>query len=197
MTVPLTLGALRRLGRNLERVRLNQQPDGELLRRFATEQDEDAFAVLVCRHGGLILGICRRVLPDANDADDVFQATFLLLARKAGSLLRPGSVGAWLHAVAYRLALRARADAGRRRAREARAARDSVAPDEPAWELRAALDEELSRLQRQTREEKGQPGVEKQTAVPPTTAPTAGLEKKLDRLLEELEQARRELRDRR
>jgi len=111
------------------------------------EQDEDAFAVLVCRHGRPILGVCRRVLRDPNDADDVFQATFLLLARKAGSLLRPGSVGAWLHAVAYRLALRARAEAGRRHARETGAPlRTATPPDEPAWELRAALDEELSRL---------------------------------------------------
>src|SRR5437867_3351644 len=80
--------------------------DRELLQRFALERDEAAFAVLVLRHGPLVLGVARRILRHDQDAEDVFQAAFLLLARKAASSLWQRSIAGWLYRVAYRLALR-------------------------------------------------------------------------------------------
>src|SRR6516225_6619361 len=91
--------------------------DGQLLARFVASQDEAAFAALVRRHGPMVLGVCRRLLRHAQDAEDCFQATFLVLARKA-SVVKRESVGSWLYAVAYRTALEARAVNARRRRRE-------------------------------------------------------------------------------
>src|SRR5262245_49120814 len=90
--------------------------DEELLRRFARHRDEAAFAALVRRHGPLVLGVCRALLRDGAAAEDAFQVTFLLLARKAGALARPELLAPWLHGVARRTAARARADSARRRA---------------------------------------------------------------------------------
>ncbi len=123
--------------------------DGELLARFAGRRDEAAFALLVDRYGSLVLGLCRRVLRNHHDAEDAFQATFLVLARKAGSIRRPHLLGNWLYGVAYRTALKARADAARRRNREQAAPSRREAP--PATEmaeaeLKRVLDEEVSRL---------------------------------------------------
>src|SRR5688572_16202696 len=81
--------------------------DAELLARFA-RGDEAAFAELVRRHGPMVLGVCRRLLRDGHAAEDAFQATFLLLVRKARSLRQPDRLGPWLHGVAYRTALKAR-----------------------------------------------------------------------------------------
>src|SRR5437868_6556220 len=92
------------------------QTDGQLVQRFAADRDDAAFTELVRRHGPMVLGVCRRVLGDAHDADDAFQATFLVLTRKARALNQWGSLGNWLYTVAYRLALRARASTARRRA---------------------------------------------------------------------------------
>src|SRR5690349_51992 len=96
--------------------------DGQLLGRFVTGHDEAAFEELLRRHGPLVLGVCRRVLRHRDDADDAFQATFLVLLRKAGSIGKRESVGSWLYGVAYRVAAKARLRAGRRRECERRGA---------------------------------------------------------------------------
>jgi RNA polymerase sigma factor (sigma-70 family) len=127
--------------------------DQELVARFVERRDEAAFATLVQRHGSLVLGVARRLLHDGSLAEDVFQATFLLLARKAGTVRRKDSVGSWLHSVAVRLARRAQTNAARRQAREEEAGRGGRVPPpaDPSAELslreaRQLLDEELSRL---------------------------------------------------
>src|SRR6266542_3932889 len=81
-------------------------PDRHLVERFLAHKDEAAFAALVERHGPMVLGVAWNVLHHRQDAEDVFQATFLVLARQAGSVRKQGSVGSWLHGVAYRLALK-------------------------------------------------------------------------------------------
>jgi RNA polymerase sigma factor (sigma-70 family) len=124
-------------------------PDPDLLRRFAAGRDPSAFAVLVRRHGPLVWGVCRNLLPADADAEDAFQATFLALVRSAGGIRRTEALGGWLHGVAYRVALKARRSAARRKKREVVAAvpePDSPVPD-AAWdELQAAVHEELCRL---------------------------------------------------
>jgi RNA polymerase sigma factor (sigma-70 family) len=123
--------------------------DGQLLERFLAGRDGTAIEALVRRYGPLVFGVCRRVLRDALAAEDAFQATFLVLVRKAPSLDRDRPLGGWLYTVAYRLALRARADAARGRRCEEQAARtrppaDSRAAD--AGDLAVALEEGLHRL---------------------------------------------------
>jgi RNA polymerase sigma factor (sigma-70 family) len=124
-------------------------PDRELLRRFARQHDEDAFAVLVRRHGPMVWHVCARVLGNSPDAEDAFQAVFLILLRKAPSRHWHDSVGNWLYLVAYRAAVRARAAAARRGRHEGRAAvRSPAAPldDLAGRELEEVLDQELARL---------------------------------------------------
>src|SRR5437868_5598445 len=82
--------------------------DGQLLERFVRRRDGRAFEALVRRHGPMVLGVCRRLLRDVHEAEDAFQATFLLLVRKARTLRQPERLGPWLHGVAYRTSLRAR-----------------------------------------------------------------------------------------
>src|SRR5438552_3126388 len=82
--------------------------DGQLLERFVAERDENAFSALVGRHGPLVLTVCRRVLHNTEDVEDAFQATFLVLVRKAGSIAKKESVASWLHGVARRTAVRAK-----------------------------------------------------------------------------------------
>jgi RNA polymerase sigma factor (sigma-70 family) len=122
--------------------------DRQLLEDFAARRDEAAFAALVERHGGMVLRVCRRVLRHEQDAEDAFQATFLVLARNAGSIRRRDTVGGWLYGVAYRTALKARRGAARRRDHEAqRPAVARPAADNPSWdEVQAVLDEEVRRL---------------------------------------------------
>jgi RNA polymerase sigma factor (sigma-70 family) len=97
---------------------LNTVPDGELLRRYLADRNSPALEALVRRHGGMVLGVCRRVLGDPHDAEDAFQATFLVFVRKASAVRPAEKIGPWLYGVATRTALKARALAARRRARE-------------------------------------------------------------------------------
>jgi RNA polymerase sigma factor (sigma-70 family) len=127
----------------------SQQKDQDLLQRFLADSDEAAFAALVQRHGAMVLGVCRSALHHQQDAEDVFQATFLVLARKARSIRKQQALSSWLHGVAYRLALKAKAQASRRQAREMEAASQlsTSTTDDRTWrELRAILHEELHRL---------------------------------------------------
>lgn len=123
--------------------------DRELLRRFAAHQDEPAFKILLRRHGPMVLNVCQRVLERKEDAEDVFQATFLVLARKAGALRWRESISAWLYEVAHRLAREARRKQLRQQARESRAQTRSV--EDPlseisGRELLSILDEALASL---------------------------------------------------
>src|SRR5947199_997512 len=104
--------------RHLQTLRDAEAPDAQLLEWFAHGHEEAPFAALVSRHGPMVWDVSRRVLPNVQDAEDVFQATFLLLARKAASIRKAESVGSWLHGVAHRLALKARVQQARRRSRE-------------------------------------------------------------------------------
>ncbi len=126
-----------------------QLSDGELLERFAARRDEVAFEMLVRRHGPMVMRLCRRLLHHWQDAEDVFQATFLVLARKASTIRKRESVSSWLHGVAYRLAAKVRARARQTTPPTLRPgeepARDLAA--DLSWkEVRAVLDEELHRL---------------------------------------------------
>lgn len=126
--------------------------EGELLRRFAVARDPVALEVLVARHGPMVLGVCRRVLGNRHSSEDAFQATFLVLARRAGSIRDSDRIGPWLHGVALRVAVRVRADLARRNAHERPDAEElamQTSVDDSGFdrlELRAALDEEVRRL---------------------------------------------------
>jgi RNA polymerase sigma factor (sigma-70 family) len=123
--------------------------DRELLQRFSQHHDEDAFAVLVERHGPMVLGVCRRVLGCFQSAQDAFQATFLVLVRKAGAIDRPELLANWLHGVAARTARKARVLAARRAHHERQASVDlpqTQLPEADWLDLWPRLDEELRRL---------------------------------------------------
>jgi RNA polymerase sigma factor (sigma-70 family) len=123
--------------------------DRQLLERFVNGADEEAFQALVRRHGPLVLSVCTRVLGSEHDAEDAFQATFLVLARKAGTVRTPELLGPWLYGVAYRTALKAKAEALKRRRLETRLIEMASPPDadDVMWrDLRPVLDEEVSRL---------------------------------------------------
>src|SRR5438034_2523037 len=92
--------------------------DGQLLERFISRGDSAALATLVRRHGPMVWGVCRRVLPNYHDAEDAFQATFLVLARKAASVAAKGLLANWLYGVAHQTALNARAKSAKRKGRE-------------------------------------------------------------------------------
>jgi RNA polymerase sigma factor (sigma-70 family) len=133
--------------------------DAQLLERFAEQGDQDAFELLVWRHAGAVLGVCRRLLRHEQDAEDAFQAVFLALAREAGRISRRESVGGWLYRVACRVALRARSVVSRRAGRELPL--DEPGPPCPGpgpcgaageRELNEALDEQLARLPARYRE---------------------------------------------
>lgn len=140
---------LRRLRGLVGAVEGNACSDGQLLQRFVRERDESAFATLLERHGPLVRGACRYLLPDPADQDDAFQATFVLLVRKAESVRRVDSLGPWLHRVACRVALTARRTAARRRTHERQV--PPMHPTDPVAEASRndwapVLHEEVNRL---------------------------------------------------
>lgn len=120
--------------------------DGVALTRFVRHHDPEAFAVLVRRHGPMVLGVCRRVLGHAPDADDAYQATFLVLMRKARTVRPPAAVGSWLFAVAHRTALHARTVMTRRSAKLRPLDREPATDPPATSDLLAALDAELANL---------------------------------------------------
>jgi RNA polymerase sigma factor (sigma-70 family) len=123
--------------------------DEQLLSLFFKDREDAAFAAILERHGPLVYGVCRRVLCDANDAEDAFQATFLVLVRKGGTLREPARLASWLYGVAHRTARKVRAKAALR-TRSERQASDMPTPsatrDMTLDELRTILDEEISQL---------------------------------------------------
>jgi RNA polymerase sigma factor (sigma-70 family) len=145
-TTPPLLLYVRNLGAQES---LKNVPDCVLVKRFALERDETAFAVMVRRHGRTVHHVCRSMLQNQADADDAFQATFLVLARQARSIRNKGSLASWLYGVAYRTCLKARAARATRQHYEAQI-RPAVPPtivDELSWrEAQAILHDELARL---------------------------------------------------
>jgi RNA polymerase sigma factor (sigma-70 family) len=126
-------------------------PDGtdrQLLDDFAVGRDQAAFATLVARHGPMVLRVCRRVLGHEQDAEDAFQATFLVLAQGSTSIRKREAVADWLHGVAYRTAMKAKRSTARRRNHEARLReRTSLPVASPTWDdVQAILDSEIQRL---------------------------------------------------
>src|SRR5262249_17673241 len=123
--------------------------DAQLLHSFAAHRDEAAFAALVRRHAPMVWGVCRRGLHNYQDAEDAFQATFLILVRKAASIASRELLANWLYGVAYNTALKARAKADRKRTRERQVTEmpEPAAADQDLWrDLRPLLDQELRRL---------------------------------------------------
>jgi RNA polymerase sigma factor (sigma-70 family) len=139
---------LRRLTRTAAARGFVDRSDRQLVEWALARHDDAAFQAIVQRHGPMVYRVCRRALQHPQDAEDAFQATFLLLAQKLGTLRRQGSLASWLHGVAHRVTLKARARAAARRRHEQQAATpDALPPDDVTWrEVRAALDLELSRL---------------------------------------------------
>ncbi len=134
---------------------LDHVADRELLHRFTRDRDQAAFATLLHRHGPMVLRVCRRVLPHLADAEDAFQATFLVLTRKAAALSHHESAAGWLHGVAHRVALKVRGETARRRFHETHAPeRLSSDPltEITGRELVGVLDDELARLAADCRE---------------------------------------------
>ena len=147
----MSIGRVSHVVTCLRRLALRQErgaSDAQLLERFLARREEAAFEELVRRHGPLVLGVCRRVLGEAQAAEDAFQATFLVLVRRASSIVPRSSVGAWLGGVARRTALKARTAAARRRRAEGEVARRRpwAAPPPIGESLRPLFDEEIGRL---------------------------------------------------
>jgi RNA polymerase sigma factor (sigma-70 family) len=148
-----TMGHDRLATPDLERIFQGETVSGlsewQLLTRYLEHRDELAFAALVARHGPMVMGTCRRMLARGADAEDAFQATFLVLVRRARSLGPRDAIGPWLHGVAARVSMRARSQAARRMRVEPSAGELAAVPD---WttsidgELAAILDQEVNRL---------------------------------------------------
>jgi RNA polymerase sigma factor (sigma-70 family) len=155
----MATGQMSAVLQHLRRATLRQDgggmSDGKLLECFLARREEAAFEALVRRHGPMVLSVCRRVLHNTHDAEDAFQAAFLVLVRKAGSLRSRDTVGNWLYGVAFHTALKARAMAMKRRTKEAHAGarlRPKMSTQELATEWHSILDQELSRLPEKYRE---------------------------------------------
>src|SRR5262249_12646306 len=134
MAKALSSPILQSIRRAVKDERVRQLSDQSLIQQFCEQRDEAAFATLLYRHGPMVLGVCRSVLPNETDAEDAFQATFLILARKAASIRKAASVGSWLHGVAHRTALKAWTQSATREKNEVRApARPFSEPDDLAW----------------------------------------------------------------
>src|SRR5437762_349582 len=127
----------------------DEPTDEVLLERFTSRMEQAAFAELVRRHGPMVLAVCRRVLRHEQDAEDAFQATFLVLARKTDTIRAHDSAGGWLYQVAHRVALRAKIVADRRRALVTPLDEDVAAPAPDRAILHSFLDDELARLPEQ------------------------------------------------
>src|SRR5260221_12271745 len=157
----MAAGHINRVVGRLRRVVLGSmdamRSDAKLLESFIARREPAAFELLLRRHGPMVLGVCRRLLGNEADAEDAFQATFLVLVRKAGSIVPREQVGNWLYGVAYRTALKARTMNVRRRTRELRAGARRLGsemdsgPAELWPELQAILDDELQRLPEKNR----------------------------------------------
>ncbi len=139
-------GVVRHIRKIVDIQRLAEATDGQLVERFVRSHEESAFAILLRRHGPMVLGVSRGVLHHVEDAEDVFQATFFLLAKKAGSIRKCQSVASWLHGTAYRLAVRAKAQRALRQSKERKASTTHRAMEEAWGELRPVLDEEMAKL---------------------------------------------------
>jgi RNA polymerase sigma factor (sigma-70 family) len=126
-------------------------PDAELWKQYVQDRDQLAFETLVRRHGPMVLRVCRRILRNQQDAEDAFQATFLVLVRRAASIQVPTTLANWLHGVAQRTALEARGASARRRVIEAIAVPRTETFEDPWAELWPVLDQELARLREQYR----------------------------------------------
>ena len=139
---------LRSIRRLVEDESVRQLSDQHLLRQFCDHRDDAAFGMLLRRHGPMVLDVCRGVFGNDADAEDAFQATFLVLVSKASSIRKTASVGSWLHGVAYRTAVKARAQLATRRKREAHAPTRTIwEPDDLTWrEMQEILHEELNGL---------------------------------------------------
>ena len=146
MTTPLRNGILRVAAQ----LAPDGVSDGELLARYLTDGDDSAFAVLVRRHANMVLGTCRRILGNAADADDAFQAVFVVLIRRASSFTDRACVGNFLYGVAYHAALKAKSMAAKRRLREANAEPPPYSIHDS--ELLKILDEELAKVPEKYRE---------------------------------------------
>jgi RNA polymerase sigma factor (sigma-70 family) len=154
--------------------------DGQLLGEFLARRDETAFAALVKRHGAMVFGVCRRLVGDVHLAEDAFQAVFIVLARRAGSVRPRAQIGNWLYGVAYRTALKARAMLARRHSREKQVVvmpHPEVLPKEIWHDVQEVLDAELALLPDKLRlpvvlcdlEGRSQREVARQLKLPPAT----------------------------
>ena len=140
---------IRRLRQLLRPLGASSSTDKELLERYVAAREEEAFSTLLQRHGPMVLGVCRRILGDHHAAEDAFQATFMILARKSAAIGWRDSVANWLYSVAFRVASKLKSQALRRRRSEAAAVppEQPAAPDRIEWrDLRGVLDEELQHL---------------------------------------------------
>jgi RNA polymerase sigma factor (sigma-70 family) len=138
---------LRRLTRGMAAETLQDQSDRQLVERLLAGRDEAVFEAIVRRHGPMVYRVCWRVLQQEQDTEDAFQATFLILAQQLRTVRRPASLASWLHGIARRVALKARAQGATRHRHEQEAATANFPPEEVPWrELRAVLDAELERL---------------------------------------------------